>query len=244
MKNKIALLLTLILISFSCFAQHSEKDYVENPEYARLDAEWNESNGNIEKAIKLYKIYSILSGEETSDIVSRLNKQLFPEWFNPSVMEAITLDDETVLFIYKKLMYLSVWDSKIDEVITIPGISGDWRININEKYYKALKSKGVYVPSEGLYVGIDTSMSAEVSPYTGKGDLWYYRKVKLMTDSGIKQIDCGSYSEKYNFLSNVRLGIGENKRIYKRVAYYPYRVMRNENGCWTDAWIIVKIPMK
>lgn len=228
-------------LSLSGFAQHSQQEYVDKPTLLFTDAKWNQEQGNFEQAIKLFKLYSSLTGEDTSGEIANIVKESYPDWFNPETMKAITMYDGKLLILYDKLMTLSIWDTDNIEEVTIADIPGEWETCATEGVYRALLEEDMPIPSEGLFGGRkggDITMKWEADTPKGPvawNDVKTAYSVSLWRDLSEVTTDCGTYSKTGNPTreGTVEFELRDNRKPME-VRYYPFRVFREKDGVWRE----------
>lgn len=240
-KRTIIIIIFSLGLSWNCYAQHSNEEYVNNPKLIITDAKLNQEQGNIEQAIRLYKLYSGLTGEDTSSEIAKIKKQSYPNWYNSSTMKAMTMNDGKFLIIFDSLQSMSIWDSDNIEEITIPNVPGTWETCATESVYRTLLSHDVPIPSEGLFGGRkggDIVMKWEAD--TPKGTVaWNDVKttyvVILWRDHSEVTSDCGTYSKTGNPTRNgtVEFEIKDNRKPMI-VRFYPFRVFKESDGAWIE----------
>ena len=229
------------------YTPNSNRDYINNPHYAKSDAEWYANQGDIAKATSLYKVYSALTGIDISSDLEHLTLKSLPEWFDSKKMKAIPLSEGRVLIVYNQLMYLSPWAKDTEQNIIIPDLpnSGSWSRIMSRDMYVLMQTNGVEMPADGLFAGraIKQREIGKTTITIPRGDntletieLPTEREsviVTIITQTGEKQIDGGC------LIHESKLGNGLTPYIetkdYKKnfnVAYYPYKVLYMQNGIW------------
>lgn len=248
MKHCFLILLMSIVSCSTTYAQmlHSDKEYIDNPVYAREDAQIYKNKGNIEEAIKCYKLYSALTGTDVTRYINEIENKYYPDWFNASTMKAIPLSDGKVLILYKTLMTNSAWDSALEKDLIINGINGTWARSINEDLYKNIAKSNLYVPAEGLYAGNCAStlnMCDKVSIKKGglvininvpHNHTTYF--ISKITPAGNRSINIGEDSEVGKLDENkmsVQVTKTNNRNHSIKFSYYPYRIIKKKKDIWT-----------
>ncbi len=239
----------LIIISVVCYtmanaqALHSDKEYIANPEYAWSDAQILRDRGDVEGAVKCYKLYSALTGKDMYSFIDALYNQSYPDWFNSSSMRAFPLSDGSVLILYNTLMTNSVWDSVLDEDLVISGLSGTWAREITAELYNAIAERGVYITSEGLYAGrsgvsarmdktVEFSRGGRVIKKVNVPNNNKHYDFIIMTSTGKRLMDGGSYTEEGRLNGMDVLVTKKDSRNNYRFSYYPYRIIRKSKRIW------------